>query len=510
MNFPYYSLREFVDDLIAEDELIVIEEPVNSELEITEIADRISKDPKNNKALLFKNVVGYDIPVLINAMGSHKRMQMALGVADEPEGYDTLGNKIRSLIKPELPTSFGDKLSKLGELAQIRHAPPKKVSQAPCQEVVIYAEESHLHGKSDTKLLDKIPILKCWPDDGGKFITLTSVFTKDPDKLGGGRNVGMYRLQKFDDITTGMHWHKHHDGASNYQQSLKKAVDPKTGKTQNRMEIAVCIGNDPCIPYSATAPLPPKIDELLLAGWIRQKSVEVVKCKTIDIEVPASSEIVLEGYIDLNQKPVVEGPFGDHTGFYSLADYYPQFPLTAITHRRDPIYATTIVGIPPQEDCYLGKATERIFLPLLQLVCPEVLDMDLPWAGVFHNCALIKIKKRYPGHAFKVMNAIWGVGQLAWTKCVIVLDEDVDIHDYNLVTMHAFGNTDPERDMLFTKGPLDILDHASTRMGIGSKVGIDATKKWKEEGFERIWPDLIEMDAATKEMVDAKWDKYFG
>ena len=346
-----------------------------------------------NKALLFENVKGYDMPVLINAMGSHKRMQMGLGVysgneteleANPCKGYDSIGDRIRSLIKPELPFTLGDKISKVFELSELRHVIPKKVKTAPCQEVVVLAEDSHtLKGKSGEKLLDKLPILKCWPEDGGPFITLTSVFTRDPDKLGAGRNVGMYRLQKFDDITTGMHWHKHHDGASNYAKTIKtvenldSGTDKTTGKPQKRMEIAIAIGNDPCIPYSATAPLPPGIDEMLMAGFIRKKPVELVKCKTIDIEVPASSEIVLEGYLDLNEDPVTEGPFGDHTGFYSLADLYPKFHLTALTHRKDPIYATTIVGIPPQEDCYLGKATERIFLPLLQLVCPEITDMCL-------------------------------------------------------------------------------------------------------------------------------------
>lgn len=501
MPFPYSDLREYILDLEAAGELIRIKTEVSSDLEITEIADRISKNlGAENKAILFEKVEGYGIPVLINSMGSHQRMQMALGVDKDERGYDAIGDRIRSLIKPELPISFKDKIDKLLELGELRNIIPKRVSQAKCQEVVISREESHLIKGDGKLLLDKLPILKCWPEDGGAFITLTSVFTKDPDKLGAGRNVGMYRLQKFDDITTGMHWHKHHDGASNYAKTLKH------GK---RMEIAIAIGNDPVIPYCATAPLPPGIDEMLLAGFIRNQGVELVKCKTIDIEVPASSEIVLEGYIDLEEELVTEGPFGDHTGFYSLADLYPKFHLTALTHRKDPIYATTIVGIPPQEDCYLGKATERIFLPLLQLVCPEILDMNLPWEGVFHNCALIKIKKKYAGHAFKIMNTIWGTGQLAWTKYIIVFDDDVDIQNYSEVALHAFGNTDPERDFLFSRGPLDILDHASQICGFGSKVGIDATKKWSGEGFQREWPKLITMSEEIKNLVSEKWNRYF-
>ena len=492
MSYPYKDLREYIADLEAHGELIRIAEPVSAELEITEITDRVSKGPEaQNKALLFENVIGYDIPVLINALGSHKRMQMALGVSS----YDEVADRIREYIKPEIPESLSDKISKVMQLAEVRNFLPKLIKNAPCQEVVILSENS-----PSEQLLDKLPIIKCWPGDGGPFVTLTSVFTKDPDKLGSGRNVGMYRLQKFDNITTGMHWHKHHDGSHNYQKSLKK---------QSRMEIAVAIGTDPAVTYAGTAPLPPGIDEMILAGFIRNKAVELVQCKTIDIQVPATAEIVIEGYIDLAEDPVTEGPFGDHTGFYSLADKYPKFHVTALTHRRNPIYATTIVGIPPQEDCYLGKATERIFLPLLQLICPEIIDMDLPWDGVFHNCALIKINKQYAGHAQKVMNTVWGTGQMAWTKYIIVFDQEVDIHNYNEAAMYALGNTDPQRDMIFTKGALDILDHAAPIMGYGSKVGIDATRKWADEGFTREWPDLIVMSEDVKQKVTEKWGRYF-
>ena len=517
MVYPYKNLKEFVQDLEAQGELIRIKAPVNVDLEITEITDRISKaccvdgnlanDKEHsfandlakqigNKALLFENPIGYDMPVLINSMGSHKRMQMALGVDQDPKGYDLLADRIREFIKPEVPEALGDKIQKLMQLSEVRKFIPKVVNKGSCQDIVIYREDN-------ASLLDKLPIIKCWPDDGGNYITLTSVFTKDPDKLGSGRNVGMYRVQKFDNKTTAIHWHKHHDGAHIYQKSLKKVGE------QNRMELAVVVGADPAIIYSGTAPLPPGIDEMIMAGFIRRKPVELVKCKTIDMEVPADAEIVIEGYIDLNEDEVVEGPFGDHTGFYSLADKYPKFNVTCLTHAKDPIYATTIVGIPPQEDCYLGKATERIFLPLLQLVCPEILDMSLPWDGVFHNCALVKIDKKYAGQAQKVMNIMWGLGQMAWTKSIIVFDKEVDIHNYSEAAMHAFGNIDPQRDIVFTKGALDILDHASTIMGFGSKIGIDATRKWADEGFSREWPDIIEMSKDVKEQVDNRWQEYF-
>ncbi len=493
MPFPYSGLRDFIHDLDKAGELIRVNTPVDVHLEISEITDRISKSSDKNKALLFTKPRKADgniseIPVLINSLGSHKRLEMGLGA-----NYDEIGNRIRKLLKPEIPESLGAKISKVLELAEIRNYLPKLVKSAACQEVVLLAD-------SGEALLDKLPIISCWPEDAAPYLTLTSVFTRDPDALGSGRNVGMYRLQKLDNVTTAMHWHKHHDGARNYQKTLKKG---------SRMEIAIAIGADPAVIYAGTAPLPPGIDEMLLAGFIRGKAVELVQCKTIDIQVPAHAEIIIEGYIDLAEPLVTEGPFGDHTGFYSLADKYPKFHLTALTHRRDPVYATTIVGIPPQEDCYLGKATERIFLPLLQLICPEITDMNLPWDGVFHNCAIISIDKQYAGHAQKVMNTIWGIGQMAWTKTIIVLDKEVNVHNYNEVAMHAFGNIDPQRDMSFTKGPLDILDHAAPIMGYGSKVGIDATRKWADEGFTRQWPGLITMSDEIKQRVSLRWKEYF-
>ncbi len=498
MPFPYDGLRDFIEDLRTINELTEVKTPVDVHLEITEITDRISKSSQNNLALLFKQPQApdgsiYETPLIINSLGSHRRLELAIG------NYDAIANRIREFLEPSIPSNLGDKIKKLMHLAEARNFLPKMVSKAPCQEVIILADESHIRGGSQ-KLLDKLPIITCWPEDAGPYLTLTSVFTKDPDALGSGRNVGMYRLQKIDDITTAMHWHKHHDGARNYRKSLKQG---------SRMELAIAIGADPAVIYAGTAPLPAAIDEMLLAGFIRNKAVELVQCRTVDIQVPAHAEIIIEGYIDLSEPLVEEGPFGDHTGFYSLADLYPKFHVTALTHRHNPIYATTIVGIPPQEDCYLGKATERIFLPLLQVICPEIIDMNLPWDGVFHNCALISIDKQYAGHAHKVMNTIWGTGQMAWTKCVIIFDKEVNVHDYHEVALHAFGNIDPQRDMSFTKGPLDILDHASSIMGYGSKVGIDATSKWADEGFNREWPRLITMNQDIKNKVTQRWSEYF-
>jgi 4-hydroxy-3-polyprenylbenzoate decarboxylase len=373
-------------------------------------------------------------------------------------------------------------------------------------------------------MLDKIPIIKCWPEDAGAFVTLGVVITRDPRS--GIRNLGIYRLQKYDNNTTGMHWHKHHDGARHFEESRREAgvrsnegaIDepPNYGtifnkedheRPGNRLDVAIALGCDPAVTYAASAPLPPDIDELLFAGFLRQSPVKLTKCKTVDLEVPANAEIIIEGYVeqsDLRQ----EGPFGDHTGFYSLAGMFPTLHVTAVTHRKDPIYQTTIVGKPPQEDCYLGKATERIFLPMVQLLVPEIVDMNLPWEGVFHNCVLLAIDKRFPGHARKVMSAVWGLGQLMFSKFVIVVDKDVNVQDLSEVALHVFGNTDPKRDLMFAEGPLDILDHSCPILGYGSKVGIDATRKWKSEGFERNWPQPIEMSQQIKDLVSARWTEY--
>ncbi len=478
----YKDLKEFINRLKTENELLEINIPVSPELEITEITDRASKEKGfPNKALLFNNVQGYDIPVLTNAFGSYKRMALALGVGDVRE----IAKRIEDLSNPEIPDSLAGKAAMLPKLMEVSSFFPKIVKEAPCQEIVIT--------DLNKPVLDKLPVLKCWLKDGGPFITLPLVITKNPRAK--NRNTGMYRLQKFDNLTTGMHWHRHHDGAKNFEEAKRM------GK---KFEVAVALGCDPSITYAATAPVPPGIDEMIFAGFLRKKPVNLVKCKTVDIEVPADAEIVLEGYVDLQEKRI-EGPFGDHTGYYSLADEYPVFHITAMTHAKDPVYPATIVGRPPQEDCYMGKATEQIFLPVLRRILPEIVDMNLPVEGVFHNCAIISINKSFPGHANKVINAVWGLGQLMFTKFVIITDCDVDVHNLSEVSWKVFNHTDPSRDCIITKGPLDMLDHACNLPGFGGKMGIDATKKWKSEGFERDWPDEIIMSEDIKKKVDEKF-----
>ena len=477
----YKDLQDFINTLREKNELLEIDFPVSSELEITEITDRASKGKDfPNKALLFKNVEGYEVPVLTNAFGSFERMAFSLGVDNVKE----IAERIKELIKPEIPDSWAGKATLMPKLLEVSQFFPQGCFSAPCQEVVIK--------DLSQPILDKLPILKCWPQDGGAFITLPLVITKNPHT--GNRNMGMYRLQKFDNITTGMHWHKHHDGAKNFQESKK------LGK---KFEIAVALGCDPAITYAATAPVPSGIDEMIFAGFLRKKPVKLVKCKTVDIEVPADAEIILEGYVDLDEERT-EGSFGDHTGYYSLADKYPVFHITCMTHKKNPVYPATIVGKPPQEDCYMGKATEQIFLPVLRLILPEIVDMNLPFEGVFHNCAIISIDKKFPGHANKIINAVWGLGQLMFTKFVIIVDSDVDVHDISTVSWKIFNNTDPSRDCVITKGPLDVLDHSCDLSGFGGKMGIDATKKWAEEGFTREWPDEIVMSEDIKKSVDEK------
>jgi len=475
----YRNLKDFINKLKQENELLEVATPVSSEFEITEITDRASKGQDfPNKALLFKNVEGYDMPVLTNAFGSYRRMALALGVNDVRD----IAKRIEELLKPEIPDSLAEKATLLPKLYEVSQFFPKIVRDAPCQDVVL----------TDGEMLDKLPILKCWPEDGGPFVTLPLVITKNP--LTGNRNMGMYRLQKFDNTTTGMHWHKHHDGAKNFEEARK------LGK---KFEVAVALGCDPAITYAATAPVPPGIDEMIFAGFLRKKPVQLVKCRTVDIEVPADAEIVLEGYVDLDERRI-EGPFGDHTGYYSLADKYPVFHITAVTHTKNPVYPATIVGKPPQEDCYMGKATEQIFLPVLRQILPEIADMNLPIEGVFHNCAIISISKRFPGHANKIINAVWGLGQMMFTKFVIVVDSDVDVHNLSEVSWKVFNNVDPSRDCVITKGPLDMLDHACGLPGFGGKMGIDATKKTASDGFTREWPNEIIMSEDIKRKVDEK------
>ena len=476
---PYNSLSDFVQVLERAGELRRITHPVKAELEIAEIADRVMK--ADGPALLFENVVGKNIPLLINAFGSMKRMAMALGVND----IDEIANKISKLIQLQPPKTFKDKIHLAGELIKLAGLPPRMVNDGACHEVIQREPD-----------LNILPVLTCWPGDAGPFITLPMVFSKDPIK--GTRNVGLYRMQVFDARTTGMHWHLHKVGARHFQHQ-KQAV--------GKMELAVCLGGDPAMIYAATAPLPDQIDEILFAGFLRKRGVELIKAITVDIEVPANTDIVIEGYVDPSEPLRREGPFGDHTGFYSLADDYPVFHVTCITHRKNPIYPTTIVGRPPMEDVYLGKATERLFLPLIRVTLPEIVDMNLPIHGVFHNLAIVSIKKEYPAHARKVMHALWGLGQMMFTKILIVVDHDVNIQDLSEVTWIVGNHIDPKRDMVFLDGPVDVLDHAAPRLGFGSKVGIDATRKWRGEGFDREWPDAISMDEKTKRYIDTIWHK---
>jgi 4-hydroxy-3-polyprenylbenzoate decarboxylase len=475
----YDNLAEFVQVLERAGELKRISHPVNAELEITEIADRVMKSA--GPALLFENVIGKTIPVLINAFGSTRRMALALGVND----VEDIASEITKLIQTRPPKSFKDKLQLLAALVKLAGIPPKLVKEAACQETVIRDPDLNL-----------LPVLTCWPGDAGPFITLPMVFSKDPGR--GTRNVGLYRMQVFDRRTTGMHWHLHKVGARHFQQQKEN---------KRKLELAVCLGGDPAMIYAATAPLPPQIDEILFTGFLRKKGVELVKGKTVDVEVPANSDIVIEGYVDPAEPLRREGPFGDHTGFYSLADDYPVFHVTCITHRKNPIYPTTIGGRPPLEEANNGKTTERIFLPLLRVTLPEIVDMNLPVHGVFHNLAIISIKKDYPAHARKVIHALWGLGQMMFTKTIIVVDHDVNVHDLGEVTWVVGNHIEPKRDTIFSDGPVDILDHAAPMLGYGSKMGIDATRKWRSEGFVREWPGAIVMDEKTKKHIDAIWEK---
>ena len=476
---PYNSLEDFVQVLEREHELKRIRYPVKAELEITEIADRVMKS--GGPGLLFENVVGKQIPVLINAFGSPKRMALALGVSDVEE----IARDVEKLIQTKPPKSFKDKLHLLAELIRLAGIPPKIATQGECQEII--------HRDPDLSIL---PVLTCWPGDAGPFITLPMVFSKDPRK--GTRNVGLYRMQVYDRQTTGMHWHLHKVGARHYRQRKEHP---------GRLELAACLGGDPALIYAATAPLPDQIDEILFTGFLRKKGVSLVKGVTVDIEVPTSADIVIEGYVDPSEPLRREGPFGDHTGFYSLADDYPVFHVTCITHKKNPIYPTTIVGRPPMEDAYIGKASERIFLPLLRLTFPEIIDMNLPVHGVFHNLAIVSIKKEYPAHARKIMHALWGMGQMMFSKILIVVDHDINVHDLTEITWVVGNHIDPKRDVIFVEGPVDVLDHAAPVMGFGSKMGIDATRKWRSEGFEREWPDPIVMDEKTKSYIDSIWEK---
>jgi 4-hydroxy-3-polyprenylbenzoate decarboxylase len=477
----YADLREFVRALEKNRELKRIPFEVDPYLEITEFADRSVKN--GGPALLFERPKGSSIPVLINAFASMRRMEIALQV----DSVDDVAARISEYLQMQMPQGLIGKLKMLPKLAEMGSFFPKIVDSGPCKEVI----------RRDGFSLKELPVLHCWPDDGGPFITLPMVFSKNPDT--GKRNCGMYRMQVYDDRTTGMHWQTHKQGAEHYRRLLKE------GKSK-RMDVAVAIGADPATMYSAILPLPPDLDEMMISGFLRGKPVEMVRCETCDVEVPANSEIVLEGYVELGELRR-EGPFGDHTGFYSLDDDYPVFHVTCVTHRKDPLYACTIVGPPPMEDFYMGKAIERIFLPLMRMQLPEVCDMCMPAEGVFHNLTLVAIRKSYPGHARKVMHAIWGLGQAMFTKVIVVVDEDVDVQNVSEVAWKALNNIDPQRDIEFALGPVDSLDHASRLANFGSKMGIDATRKWPQEGFERRWPGVITMSPDVKRRVDELWKR---
>jgi 4-hydroxy-3-polyprenylbenzoate decarboxylase len=480
---PFADLREFIAHLDKHGRLRRVAAPVSRDLEIAAITDRVSKGPADrNVALLFENVEGFSVPVLINAFGAQDRMAAALGV----DRLDDLSARVAKVLDLKVPGSFFDKLRKLGDLFDLAKAAPKRVRSAPCQEVV----------ETDRASLATLPILRCWPGDAGRYITLPLVFTRDPGS--GARNVGMYRLQVFDDQTLGLHW-QIHKGSAEHHRLAEEAQKP--------MDVAIALGGDPCSIYAASAPLPPGIDEMVFAGWLRGAGVPMIACRTIDLEVPAEAEIVLEGWVDpAERRP--EGPFGDHTGYYSLARDYPVFHLNAITRRKSPIYPTTIVGRPPQEDYWLGKATERIFLPIIRVLLPEVVDMNMPAEGVFHNLVIVSIKKRYPGQARKVMYALWGLGLMMLAKNIVVVSEHVDVHDLSEVAWRATGNVDPKRDLLLVEGPMDDLDHAALRHRFGGKLGIDATEKNAMDGIDQPWPEEILMSEEVRALVNSRWTEY--
>jgi 4-hydroxy-3-polyprenylbenzoate decarboxylase len=494
----YDSFGQFVQALEKEGELKRVRQPVATELEITEWADREMKSPGGGKALLFEqptvNGQVSPFPLAINAFGSHRRMAMSLGA----ESMEKVAAELASLLKAKPPTSLSETFKLLGTALDLRHAKPKIVGKGSCQEVVYKQNELASGPAGPCPTLLALPILKCWPMDAGRFITLPCVVTKDPDT--GERNVGMYRIQIFDRQTTGMHWQLHKVAARHGRRYYE---------TGQRMPVSIFLGGDPVFAFCATAPLPDGLDEFLLAGYLRKKSVELVKCVSNDLEVPADADFVIEGYIDPTEALRTEGPFGDHTGYYSLPDLYPTFHVTAVTHRRQAVYPATIVGMPPMEDFYMGTASVRLFLPVLKMNFPELCDLALPAEGVFHNLVFVSIKKTYPMQAYKIMHGLWGMGQMMFTKYIVVVDDDVDVHNTSEVLFRLCATTDPQRDSLFTRGPADVLDHATTELAVGSKLGIDATKKLSGEGFKREWPPLIKMDEAVKKKID-QWRKMSG
>ncbi|MHB9006275.1 MAG: UbiD family decarboxylase [Limisphaerales bacterium] len=506
----FNSFRDWIDTLDRAGELIRIGQPVATELEITELANRQMKSPGGGKAILIEhptvNGIASPFPVAINTLGSHRRMALSMGA----ESVEDVARELGALMKAKPPTSMREAMKLLSVALDLRHAKPKLVQTGPCKDVIHrfdapptrtapwppapQIQDAGPQPISSPSLLN-LPILKCWPLDGGRFITLPCVVTRDPDT--GERNVGMYRIQIYDDRTTGMHWQLQKVAARHGRRYYEKG---------ERMPVSVFLGGDPMFPFAATAPLPDGLDEFLLAGYLRKKSVELVKCETNDLEVPANADFVIEGYVDPKEPLRDEGPFGDHTGYYTLPEPYPVLHITAITHRQDAVYPATIVGIPPMEDFYMGGASVKLFLPVFKMNFPEIVDIALPAEGVFHNLVFVSIRKTYPMQAYKIMHGLWGMGQMMFTKYLVVVDDDVDVHNTSEVLFRLCANTDPQRDSLFTKGPSDVLDHATSEIASGSKLGIDATKKLPGEGFKRPWPPLIKMDAAVK----AKVEKLFG
>lgn len=532
------SYRAFVNALEAAGELRRISQTVATELEITELADREMKSPGGGQALLIEqptvNGVVSPFPVAINTLGSWKRMALSLGA----NSVDAVAAELGSLMKAKPPTSMREAIKLLGQAFDLRHAKPKTVKSGPCKEVIhrfdappsrrepwptamdilgivpasgaaddapssaprapsrgdalSAVDEASTAAREARALptLKDLPILKCWPLDGGRFITLPCVVTQDPDT--GERNVGMYRIQIYDDRTTGMHWQLQKVGARHGRRYYE---------TGTRMPVAIFLGGDPVFAFAATAPLPDGLDEFLLAGYLRKKSVELVKCETNDLQVPANADFVIEGYVDPTEPLREEGPFGDHTGYYTLPEPYPVFHVTALTHRKDAVYPATIVGIPPMEDFYMGGASVKLFLPIFKMNFPEIVDIALPAEGVFHNLVFVSIRKTYPMQAYKIMHGLWGMGQMMFTKYIVVVDADVDVHNTSEVLFRLCANTDPQRDSIFTKGPADVLDHATSEIAIGTKLGIDATRKLAGEGFKRPWPPLIKMDESVQARV---------
>ena len=476
------GLNAFVQALGERQELVRVTRSVDAHLEVSAIVDRVVK--ASGPSILFERVSGARFPLLINAFGSRRRMSMALGVDD----FEDHARAIERWIHTRPPSSLGEITQLLLKLPELAHVPPRRASTGRCQDVVLTGPEVNL---------DILPILTCWPGDGGPFITLPQVITRDPKS--GARNVGCYRMQKLDRSTTAMHWQVHKTGARHFRHAQQLGLE--------RLEVAVALGGDPALMYAATAPLPDGIDEWLFAGFLRKAAVTTVGCKTVDLEVPADADFVLEGYVDPREKLADEGPFGDHTGYYTPVEPFPRFHITAITHREDAVYPATVVGPPPMEDAWLGKATERLFLPLLRTLFPEIVDMNLPVEGAFHNLVLVSIKKQYPFHAARLAHGLWGSGQMSFSKVICVVDDDVDVQDVGQVAWRLLANLDPKRDMAFVDGPIDQLDHGANQRLWGSKVCIDGTRKWSEEGYARQWPEPCRMSPEVATRVDAMWSE---